>query len=371
MSKKRRQRRKKPKTKRPVVPDFSLTPAGVSEAKGLFGDRPVAELTLRMVAHHMVKANDSEVSPGIVALADPDSSYYEAVAALKPSERRTITARGYRLPKGPKLNDADCQQMIRDTIAKEGSPDWPTLRLIAAKMLDQNPNLAAAMEAEDLDKVKGAIRADHRIPALASARKRIDQEASAAIRAMFTEDGFDGTLYTMASQFHHPDWVERDKNAPPPDGPTRTLYHFTSAIHLPVVLEYGIERGDVCLTPGDELKNYNAPWLTSNPSFHEQGWAEHPDGSSNSTFDKRAVRLTVSIPEGDSSLSTWEEVCEREGVPDFWRKAMNATGGKGDTDWFVYNARIPRSWINAVEYREKVSLETGRYGIARLGDLSP
>ena len=176
----------------------------------------------------------------------------------------------------------------------------------------------------------------------------------------------------MASQFHHPDWLDRDKNAPLPDGPVRTFYHFTSTAHLPIVLQFGIERGDVCIEPGDELRNYNAPWLTSNPSFSEQGWAEHKDGSSNSTFDKREVRLTVSIPEGDEALSTWEQVCEREQVPDLWRKALNATDGKGDDkDWFVYNARIPRSWIVALDYRDKANLETGRFGILRSLDFSP
>lgn len=266
------------------------------------------------------------------------------------------------------LSDADCQQMVRDTIADGKMPDWPTLRLLAARMLDQNPKLAAAMEAENLDDARQAIRGDFRIPALASARKRLDQASTDAITRVFSEAGFNGTLYSMASQFHHPDWFDRGKNAAEPTGLVRQFWHFTSIVHLPVILEFGIERGDVCIEPGDEMRNYNAPWLTTDPSFDRQGWAEGEGGKPNSTFDKRAVRLEVSIPENDPALSTWAEVCKRENVPEYWATSLNSCGG--DEHWFVYNARIPRSWITAIAYREPVSLETGRYGIARVRDLS-
>ena len=173
----------------------------------------------------------------------------------------------------------------------------------------------------------------------------------------------------MASQFRHIDWVGRDVEEPLPDGPTRTFHHFTSTVHLPVILRYGLARGDVCVEPGNELKNYNAPWLTTDGSFEHQGWAETSEGRPNSTFDKRAVRLTVAIPEGDPDLSTWAEVIEREGVPDFWAEAMKATGGNGDKDWFIYNNLIPRAWITEIAYRYAPALLTGRYGILRVADL--
>ena len=61
-----------------------------------------------------------------------------------------------------------------------------------------------------------------------------------------------------------------------------------------------------------------------------------------------------------------------EADPDFSVSTLNAPDGKGDDkDWFVYNARIPRSWIVALDYRDKANLETGRFGILRSLDFSP
>lgn len=228
------------------------------------------------------------------------------------------------------------------------SIDRQKLRQMAAGLLAGDSGLAASLNAD----LQG--------------RKHIGHAETEAISRSLREAGFTGGFYSMASQYRHPDWQERDAGAPRPTGPVQTLYHFTSVVHLPVVLEFGLARGDVCIEP-HHPNNYNAPWLTSDPSYSRQGWAEQADGRPNSTFDKRDVRLSVVIPLGDPALSSWDDICRRENVPDYWRKVMHAMG---EEHWLVYNGRIPRAWIVAVEFRHKPALEHGRFGIMRGHDLS-
>jgi len=226
------------------------------------------------------------------------------------------------------------------------------LQVGAQALLDKSPQLAGALQA-DLEGVVSDL----------TGRRRLDSKETQEIVAAFRANGYTGdTTYSLASQFRHPDFKDRPKDTPFPEGPTRTYFHFTSTIHLPVLLKWGISRGDVCVALNAEDRNFNAPWLTTNPDFDRQAWAEDGQGNSGATFDKRAVRLVVEIPEGDSTLRPWGEWAKELEVPDFWYKALNTIQNDA-ASWYIYNGRIPPTWITKVEYRDAQPVELDTWGI--------
>lgn len=121
---------------------------------------------------------------------------------------------------------------------------------------------------------------------------------------------------------------------------TKHLYHFTSLLHLPRILQEGISRGEVPISPDERL---NAPNLTTNgnPSAHR--WA------AGSGTDKTKVRLTVHVPEGDGRLEPWKDVCRRLRVERWWQRRLDPTGQA--RFWFIYWGVIPPEWIKLVELR--------------------
>ncbi len=155
---------------------------------------------------------------------------------------------------------------------------------------------------------------------------------------------------TFAHQERPDGWVE-DLPADP-EKPTRTLYHYTSQLHLPMILEGGIARGDVSLTPET---GYNAPWLTDDEDFHKQGWAH-------GGVDKTKVRLSVDIPATSSLLHWWPEMAKAEGVPDFWYRTLDRVGSGGSNHWYVFKGHIPKTWISGITMRQDISLQ-GKWGI--------
>ena len=120
------------------------------------------------------------------------------------------------------------------------------------------------------------------------------------------------------------------------DSPDK-LYHFTAVGRLPLVMEFGITRGDVPITPSG---GYNAPWLTADPSFASQGW------STGSIEDKRQMRLTVEIPASHRNLlNKWTDIAEAEGMNPLWLRALHESGGGGHDKWYVYHGVIQPVWI--------------------------
>lgn len=172
----------------------------------------------------------------------------------------------------------------------------------------------------------------------------------------------------------HPEYINKVATARPPDwvddpGPPPTsgleLYHFTCSERLETILkpEAGLLKGDVPITPHG---GYNAPWLTTDPSWTQQSWA---DGS---PLDKTGVRITVRVPEDHLQLHHWSDICETHGVDPGWRKALThpPEGGKlmDDTAWYVFHGRIPPTWFIKVEEKpqeEPAEPEWGKWGIGR------
>ena len=196
---------------------------------------------------------------------------------------------------------------------------------------------------------------------------------------------------TFAAQERPDGWVE-DLPADPKE-PTRTLYHFTSVFHMPIIMESGIAKGDVALSPET---GYNAPWLTDDDDWGRQGWAGGQgnteiqaaldsiglpvlipktrraldSGNSDQAFDKAAVRLSVEVPADSPLLHHWPELAEAEGVPDFWYESLDRVGGGGSDHWYVFKGRIPVTWISGIAVRHDKSLR-GKWGFKAKTDPSP
>src|SRR5688500_16743589 len=94
------------------------------------------------------------------------------------------------------------------------------------------------------------------------------------------------------------------------------LYHHTAPEYLRSIVENGLTRGDVPLTPTTAMR---AVWLTTDPSPEghglsdgrlltptERAWYERITGEDvplNASFaDKRRIRITIIIPSSDRSL---------------------------------------------------------------------
>lgn len=137
-----------------------------------------------------------------------------------------------------------------------------------------------------------------------------------------------------------PGWVENEGAVRPERG--RRLYHFTSPERLPFILEQGILRGDVPLSP---TTGFNSPWLTDDEGWSRQGWGW------GSVEDKGAVRLTVLVPEDDPALIRWRDLATREGVEPRWYETLDRVAHRGSPHWWVYLGRIPPEWIVAVDHR--------------------
>ena len=127
-----------------------------------------------------------------------------------------------------------------------------------------------------------------------------------------------------------------------------TLYHSTAAQHLPLIMEHGLNRGDVpvrrSLTPTEACFN-NAVWLTENPRPQVQRWA----AIGGSLALKTRYRLTVRVPAGDGNLWRWRDLANYLGVERDWYDTLNHGGGGGAHHWWVYcNQPIPPEGIVAV-----------------------
>jgi hypothetical protein len=180
-----------------------------------------------------------------------------------------------------------------------------------------------------------------------------------------------GLDYTTFGMPNLPDgWQE---NQPPPElgEDPQVFYHFTSTVHLPAVLRFGIAKGDVPLTP---TGGFNSPWLTSDPDFERQTWADAMPGdrpgdwAANRPLHGRSVRLEVHVPRGDPSLHHWPVLAKAHDVEAGWYKLLATLGQQPDYSdaWYVYTGRIPPEWVQAVAYQTiDDAASSGLYGLGK------
>jgi len=173
----------------------------------------------------------------------------------------------------------------------------------------------------------------------------------------------------------HPEYVNKVATARPPDwdddpgplpesGTALVLYHFTSVERMKVISETGegLSRGDV---PTTGHGGYNAPWLTTDPSWDHQQWSE------GAPIDKAAVRISVKIPEGHPLLKHWPDLV----IGKEWREALATVHGRSgssgfrmnDEDWYVFHGRIPTSWFHKVETKDRFIMgpTEGKWGVGQ------
>ena len=135
------------------------------------------------------------------------------------------------------------------------------------------------------------------------------------------------------------------------------LFHYTSVFHAPLILEQGISRGEV---PVSHTESTTGVSLTRDGIARRQAWCRTTRmicGGDVLPVDKTAVRLTVQIPDDDPRLLPWKEAACRLGVTTSYYRELDASGGGGDRDWYVYFGVIPPEWITRVETKERLGYE--------------
>jgi len=131
-----------------------------------------------------------------------------------------------------------------------------------------------------------------------------------------------------------------------------TLFHFTCHWHLDAIRREGILRGDVPITPNS---GFNAPSFTTNPDPADQDWAGYPgeriplpaDEPILFFPDKRAIRITVRIPENHPRLFRWVQLVRKYEIDPVWEKALNPNGH--GRDWYFFLGSIPPVKFDKIE----------------------
>lgn len=124
------------------------------------------------------------------------------------------------------------------------------------------------------------------------------------------------------------------------------LYHFTAKEYVEEIKTHGVLLGDVPTSP---LEGFNAPWLTSDPSWEKQGWRE------GSVIDKAAARLTIEIPDEElgNKLFHWPKVAKMLNMSKEWFFALDEAGGRGSQSWYIHLGTIPPERIKKIEYKKE------------------
>jgi hypothetical protein len=137
----------------------------------------------------------------------------------------------------------------------------------------------------------------------------------------------------------------------------QTLYHFTSLIHIPLILREGLTTGHVNFTP-DIM--YNAVWFSECRNMDRQRQMlttsiVDSEGNIVSILDKTQVRITVNFSIDDPNLYKWDELARALNVERWWYKRLDQRGGNGSKHWYVYAGKIETQRFCKVEYRPSTS----------------
>jgi hypothetical protein len=143
------------------------------------------------------------------------------------------------------------------------------------------------------------------------------------------------------------------------------LLHYTAIEKVDDINRDGLSKGDVPLTQNGV--GMRAVWLTDDrdPSGHGLSDGEPivvtPEVQARLraagvnaklgvawTFDKRAIRITVVIPDGDPALVRWSDWGPRHLAPKWYRELNRSGGGKAHT-WWLYRGVISPDRITRIE----------------------
>jgi hypothetical protein len=115
-----------------------------------------------------------------------------------------------------------------------------------------------------------------------------------------------------------------------------TFYHFTRKTYALTVVNEGIRRGDVPITPTTGL---NAVWLFSTPDPRYFTVLNSTD----TTDAKRGVRITLKLDSQDPNLKRWTQVAHEYKVdPEHYRRQNVGEKHGSDGTWWLYRGKIGR-----------------------------
>lgn len=114
------------------------------------------------------------------------------------------------------------------------------------------------------------------------------------------------------------------------------LYHFCAAHTLDAIKREGLTIGSIPYHQNNKIFRLEGfRWLTKNRSFHQE-W-EIPGENSKLKFRRNDYRITVKIPQDDSSLVRWLDACE-DRILHETAKFLNYAGDP--ENWYVYAGNI-------------------------------
>jgi hypothetical protein len=119
------------------------------------------------------------------------------------------------------------------------------------------------------------------------------------------------------------------------------LYHFTCHLWWRYIQAEGISRGEA---PINEHSAYCYPNLTDNPDPIGQAWMG--DGRES---NKRAIRISLDIPEGDEKLISWREYTKLHGMSRVAYRGYDESGGWQARHWWIYRGLITPDRFTSAE----------------------
>jgi len=136
-----------------------------------------------------------------------------------------------------------------------------------------------------------------------------------------------------------------------------TLYHFTSELHLPLILEGGsLYTTESNISLRKPHAGPDVVWLTT----HQAADARH--GLHHSFVDKTRIRFTVSFRARD--VHKWRPWARSHGVDPRWLDALAVSGGSSswrvcthpidECDWVEIRDMVTGQVIDDIEYMEGI-----------------
>lgn len=114
------------------------------------------------------------------------------------------------------------------------------------------------------------------------------------------------------------------------------LYHFTSALHIPIICESGkLKKGDIPLRKSSAAgEDGHGVWLTTetNVTGKQHGLA--------GLVDKTKVRFQIEVVESNSQLFKWVDYAKLKNVSSEWFNALDQAGGGMSHTWWLFIGEV-------------------------------
>jgi hypothetical protein len=108
------------------------------------------------------------------------------------------------------------------------------------------------------------------------------------------------------------------------------LYHYTTVFHYANILEHGLSKGDVPISP---YTAENGVWFTTKKVIS----SKESHGLSELKMD---IRIKVDISPKDKKLVYWPDYAASKNVNKEWYDLLNISGGNMAHTWYIYFGTI-------------------------------